>query len=836
MVPSRHRWRSRSVAASIVASVGLSIGGLLAMPALPRVVPGPVEVRAAQLPANLDRSRTTDVTLPFDASDVSLHWHGNPNAHVSVQFAIEPGAFGEVVPVSVDDQGLGGAGRDEDASPPPADATTYGAVIWADDARFLRVTSDRPIGNVTVVAYKTDGPPKPVLATADDDGGAAGTVADAAVNAPPIVTRKEWGANENTRFDSAGHELWPPSYYPLQTMIVHHTDGRNNDPNPAATIRAIYYDDAVIRGWGDMGYNFLIDSAGRIYEGRHARNYAAGERHDGEDLAGNVARGAHARGFNSGTLGIVLLGTFDTVLPTTAARSALTGLLAWESERHGINPTTASTYTNPDLGTSLFLNHISGHRNVNATDCPGAKFYPTFPSLRSAVASRIAANSGPSVDHTAPAIETFTPLATNPTGGSSIDFGLVFTEPVTGLAKSDFSVAGTSSGWSVTGLKGIGSAYTVTVQATSPPPEGIPEGSVELDLAANAITDGASHTGPSTAASATAHFAKDTTPPTVTLSFTPSAGATKVNQLMVAVTFSEPVVGLTAADVTVGGTSNAATPWTVDPVVGSGAHYGFSIERASPTSGTLTIAIAAGATTDPAGNPNTGSAVHTVIIDRHAPTTSSPAVRLRPALSLSSYVAVTVSWTGSDGSAGSGIASYDVARSRDGGTFSVIATGVHTTSVSTSLSSGHSYRYEVRAHDKAGNVSGWSAGVTVKPSLVQQTSSSVTYHGTWTTTTSTVYSGGSDRYATAAGSSASISTSTRGVAFVTTRGPSRGQARVYVDGVLKATVDLNAASTQYRYVAYVASWSSLGTHRLTVIVVGTAGHPRVDLDAFEVLR
>jgi N-acetylmuramoyl-L-alanine amidase len=836
MVPSRHRWRSRSVAASIVASIGLSIGGLLAMPALPRVVPGPVEVRAAQLPASLDQSTATDVTLPFEASDVSLHWLGNPNARVSIQFATEPGAFGEVVPVATDDQGLGGAGKDEDPNPPPDGATTYGAVIWAGDARFVRVTADRPIGHVTVVAYKTDGPRKAVLATGDDDGRSLGSVADAAVSEPHIVTRKEWGANENTRFDSTGHELWPPSYYPLQTMIVHHTDGRNNDPNPEATLRAIYYDDAVIRGWGDFGYNFAIDSAGRIYEGRHARNYASGEPHDGEDLAGNVARGAHAKGFNSGTLGIVLLGTFDTVLPTTAARSALIGLLAWESERHGINPTTASLYTNPELGNSLFLNHISGHRNVNATDCPGAKFYPTFPALRTAVANRIAANTGPSVDHTAPAVDTFTPLATNPTGGSSIAFGLVFTEPVMGLTTSDFSLAGTSSGWSVTGLTGVGSAYTITVQATLPPPEGIPEGSVELDLAANAVRDGASHTGPSSSASATAHFAKDTSAPTVTLSVTPSTVATSATHLGVAVTFSEPVEGLTADDIVVGGTSNSWTPWTVDPVVGSGAHYGFSIERATPADGALTIAIKAGATTDPAGNPNAASAVHTVIIDRHAPSTYGPTVRLRSGVSLGSSVAAAVSWTASDGTVGSGISSYEVARSIDGGGFSVMATGVQTTSLGTYLASGHAYRFEVRARDRAGNVGSWSASVVVKASLLQQGTSAATYHGRWTTSIGSAYSGGSERYTTTAGASASVSASARGLAFVTTRGPGRGQARVYVDGVLKATVDLNAASTQYRYVAYVATWSFVGTHRLTIVVVGTAGHPRVDVDAFEILR
>src|SRR5262249_50692430 len=147
-------------------------------------------------------------------------------------------------------------------------------------------------------------------------------------------------------------------------------------------------------------------------------------------------------------------------------------------------------------------------------------------------------------------------------------------------------------------------------------------------------------------------------------------------------------------DITVGGTSNAVRPWTVDPVVGSGAHYGFTIERAGPADGTLTIAIPAGATTDPAGNPNVASAVHSVMIDVNAPAVGAPTVRLRSGVSLSTTVPVTVSWTASDGD-GSGIAGYDVARSTDGGLFYTIATGLTSPSLATSESSGHAYRYEV---------------------------------------------------------------------------------------------------------------------------------------------
>jgi hypothetical protein len=814
--------RPRPIVAVLVASLALAAIGLVAQPALPRLVigGGPVPVRAGNVTAQL--RDTVDVALPFAASDVSLHWHGSPSAVVSLQLATTAGQFGEVIPIEADDASQGSRWPDE--NPVAGSDQTYSPVIWAAGARYARITSDRALGTVTVVAYQSDGPARPAVATQPQ-------VVNAAVDAPPIITRAAWGANESYRFDYAGNELWPPSYYPLQTLIVHHTAGRNNDPNPAATIRAIYYDDAVIRGWGDMGYNFLIDAYGNIYEGRHARNYAAGEAHDGEDAAGNVARGAHAKNFNSGTLGIVLLGLFDTVLPTAAAQASLEKLLAWESDRHGINPLTSSLYVNPDNGTQQVLNHISGHRNVANTDCPGALFYPTFPTLRSHVASRIAATVGSSVDHTPPTVVSFKTLATTPTGGSSIPFGLIFSEPVTGLAGSSFTVGGSSNGWSVSSVNGAGSAYTVIVHANSPP-----AGTIDLGLKAGSVTDGGTNVGPASPASASATFADDTTKPTVTLTYTPRWAATAAKHIDIAVTFSEPVQPLTAADIAIGGPGNAGTPWTVDPVVGSGAHYGFTIENATPTNAVLTIAIPAGVTKDPAGNLNEASDVHSVLIDTIAPTTYAPTVRLRSGVSLSTTVGVTVAWSATDWSMGSGIATYDVARSYDGGAFAVVSSGLTGPALATWLASGHSYRYEARAHDRAGNVGGWAAGITVRGTLLQQWSSPIVYHGTYTTAYSSSYSGGSLRYMKTGGAYASLTTSARGLAFVTTRGPGRGSARIYVDGILVATVDLWNATYQYRYVAYAASWSALGTHTLRVVVVGTVGHPRVDIDAFEILR
>jgi hypothetical protein len=100
-----------------------------------------------------------------------------------------------------------------------------------------------------------------------------------------------------------------------------------------------------------------------------------------------------------------------------------------------------------------------------------------------------------------------------------------------------------------------------------------------------------------------------------------------------------------------------------------------------------------------------------------------------------------------------------------------------------------------------------------------------------------VFSGGSSRFSSSTGASATFTaTLARSIAFVTTQATTRGSFRVYVDGVLKATVNPALSTTIYRRILYQASWPTAGTHSVKIVVSGTAGHPRVDVDAFVVLR
>lgn len=199
----------------------------------------------------------------------------------------------------------------------------------------------------------------------------------------PYLSRAAWGADESFRFTN-GVEDFPPEYYPVQTLTVHHSATANGDADPAATVRAIYYNQTVNKGWGDIGYQLLIDEAGRVYEGRWSGSDSvpvfSGQA--GADGRPQMVTGAHVENFNSGNLGICLLGDFTSQLPTTAARESLKRILASLSRVCLLDPLGTTNYVNPVSGATKAIKTIPGHRDWAATQCPGNTFYPELPTLR----------------------------------------------------------------------------------------------------------------------------------------------------------------------------------------------------------------------------------------------------------------------------------------------------------------------------------------------------------------------------------------------------------------------------------------------------------------------
>jgi len=211
------------------------------------------------------------------------------------------------------------------------------------------------------------------------------------------------------------------------------------------------------------------------------------------------------------------------------------------------------------------------------------------------------------------------------------------------------------------------------------------------------------------------------------------------------------------------------------------------------------------------------------------PTSQAPVI---PS-TLGSTVPIRVTW-GAAPDIDSGISSYLVERSDDGGSF--FGVSIPGTTITQPLLLGHTVRYRITPTDIVGLVGPPTYGPTFRPTLYQSTSST-TVSGTWGTSTSSGFSGGKTRYATKAGTSATFTaTAARSIAIVTTKAATRGSFKVYVDGVYRGKISTYSTVTRFRQLVYQFSWSSPGTHKIKIVVAGTAGHPRVDLDAFVVLR
>lgn len=217
--------------------------------------------------------------------------------------------------------------------------------------------------------------------------------------------------------------------------------------------------------------------------------------------------------------------------------------------------------------------------------------------------------------------------------------------------------------------------------------------------------------------------------------------------------------------------------------------------------------------------------------DSTAPAVAGPVSRFAVPATLGSGTAVVrTSWSASDPCT---IATQVLRRSTNGGGWVTQAVeGPASRSVSSSLSLDATYRHALRATDGAGNTSPWAYGLAVRPVLTEQANYGVTLSGAWRTTASRSVSGGSLVSSSSAGASATFAFTGAGVGWVAYRGPDRGAAAVYVDGTYRTTIDLHSSNAQPRRVVFSAGWPAIGSHAIRIVNVGTAGRPRIDVDAF----
>ena len=307
---------------------------------------------------------------------VGLEWSGARRAHAELRVRLSSGRWTRWAHADPSDEGPdAGEGRGRAVGPP----------VWAGGANRVQVRLERPVRRLRLRFANTTGSATPAARRQTDErvekSGAFGAQADPAPTAgpakPSIVPRSSWGASRCRPRDT-------PSYGNLRVAYVHHTVSLNgySRARAASMVLGICLFHRNGNGWDDIGYDFLVDRYGRVFEGRGG----------GADAP---VIGAHTGGFNSESTGVAVLGTHTWSAPPRAAMRSLERLLAWKLSLHGVPATGRATVTSlggpstsHPFGARVKVNRISGHRDVNLTACPGAALYRRLPALRRAVARR----------------------------------------------------------------------------------------------------------------------------------------------------------------------------------------------------------------------------------------------------------------------------------------------------------------------------------------------------------------------------------------------------------------------------------------------------------------
>lgn len=280
---------------------------------------------------------------------------------------------------------------------------------------------------------------------------------------------------------------------------------------------------------------------------------------------------------------------------------------------------------------------------------------------------------------------------------------------------------------------------------------------------------------------------------------------------------------------------------TVQVRVGSAANLSGASYQAYTAGMTLPFTLPAGNGTKTvyAQFKDVGGSVSTIVSDTIGLDTTAPTAPTAPVHKLSNPVAnkinVRLTWSGGTDSGGSGFAGYVLRQRIDGGAWTIL--GYPTTgSANVAIDSSKNYVFGVASRDFAGNVGTYVTGPSLRAGNHNEASTAIAYTGTWATQSLTTYMGGAAKYSATKSSTATFTFTGNQVAWLSRKSSAHGTANVYVDGTLVGSVNLYSATTQYKQVVFTRTFASVGTHKLKVVVVGTAGHARVTVDQFFVLR
>jgi hypothetical protein len=319
----------------------VTLGALaaLAVPSLARA--GDVAMRVQEVPLGTRTLAAAESPMHFNM--LAVHWIGS--GKVSYRVHRLHGSWSAWVAADADVAPDGGTGRWHD-----------GNLDWTAAADGMQFRPHGAVQRLRAYELWARVTTKPIRQT-------SGT------GTPAIVSRAGWGADEEI-------VRAKPSFAPADRLaVVHHTAGTNTytAAQAAAIVRGIEVYHVKGNGWNDIGYNFLVDRFGTVYEGR------------GGGIEKNVI-GAHSEGFNTGTFGVALIGNYAHATPPKAQQDALVTLLAWRLDVAHVDPLSTVGYTSGGnlkfkSGKTVTLRAISGHRDTGPSECPGTGAYVLLPGI-----------------------------------------------------------------------------------------------------------------------------------------------------------------------------------------------------------------------------------------------------------------------------------------------------------------------------------------------------------------------------------------------------------------------------------------------------------------------
>jgi hypothetical protein len=335
-----------------------------------------------------DRSLAPRTTEPF--SLIGITWD-DPDAALDGTAEVrtrsrESGAWTAWRPLDTE-------GRTPETGPDRDRAGVRGSTqpLWTgpSDGVQVRVTGSRLPQGLRVELVDPEAGADAVH-TADIEPDVAGPAAGPlSAQRPTVTSRSAWGADESLVKD-------PPTLTgDTKAMFVHHTAGTNDYTcsQSASIVRGVFLYHVQSNGWNDIGYHFLVDKCGTVFEGR----------------AGGIDKpvlGAHTYGFNTATSSVSVLGDYSTAATNAAVRESVAKVAAWKLGLYGVDPTGSVVLTSGadngkyKLGQKGTFHRISGHRDGYPTECPGQNLYDDLPEIRT-----LAANAANAATTAAPAAE-----------------------------------------------------------------------------------------------------------------------------------------------------------------------------------------------------------------------------------------------------------------------------------------------------------------------------------------------------------------------------------------------------------------------------------------------